>query len=151
MKLFCNMLQYVFPLLVAFPKLFALKLLQWCLTSDTFHFSFAVLGLLFGNGELPASRCCRSILLQNVPPQSPQVATVVIRAHGAQIFGRVQEEHGSNVDNQLAHEIALPKSHGLPLEAVRALITNKGSFRPVGHLWVAGCKACVAISKELVL
>ena len=83
-------------------------------------------------------------------PQSPQVASVVVREHGPQIFGRVQEEDDSNVENQLAHENAPPKSHGLQLEAVRALIASRGSFRPVGHLRVAGCKTRVAIEHHCV-
>ena len=42
-------------------------------------------------------------------PLSPGVASVVVTAHGAQIFRRVQEEEGSNADNHLAHELVLPK------------------------------------------
>ena len=49
------------PLLVAFPGLLAPKVLQWRSTSDTFHFGFAVLAQLFGNSDLLASRCGRSI------------------------------------------------------------------------------------------
>ena len=60
------------PLLVAFPKLLAPKLLQWCNTSDTFHFSSAVLAQFFGNSELPTSRCCPSRMLQDIPPRDLQ-------------------------------------------------------------------------------
>ena len=62
-----------FPrLLVAFPELLAPKLLQWRNTSNTFHCSLAGLAQLFVISELPTSRCCRSIMLQNIPPHSLQ-------------------------------------------------------------------------------
>ena len=55
------------------------------------------------------------------------------------------------MDNQLAHEaLALPKPYSLHLEAMCVLITSKGSFRPVGHLHVAGCKTRFAIEKKLL-
>ena len=53
------------------------------------------------------------------------------------------------MDNQLVHEIVIPESFRRPLEAARALITSKRSFKPVGHLRVAGCKTRVAIAKEI--
>ena len=49
-------------------KVLAPKLLQWCSTSYTFHFSFAVFAKLFGNGELPTSCCCCRIMLRSIPP-----------------------------------------------------------------------------------
>ena len=51
------------------------------------------------------------------------------------------------MDNRLA----LQKSYGPHLEAVCALITSKGSFKPVGRLRVAGCKTRVAIAKVTAL
>ena len=54
-----------------------------------------------------------------------------------------------NMDSQLAHEIfGLPQSYGFQLEAACMLNTSKGSFRPVGHSRVAGCKTRLAIAKQ---
>ena len=139
------------PSLIAFPELLAPMLLQWCYTSGTFTFSFAVLHDYLAIVTSNMSLLSQHNASRHSTPQSPQVASMVVREHGAQIFRRIQEQDGSNVDNQFAHENALPKAHGLQLEAIRALINSKGSFRHVGHLRADGCKRRAAIAKEIIL
>ena len=77
-------------------------------------------------------------------PQSPEVASVAVRAQGAQTFRRVQKEDGSNVDKQLK---IIQASVGGRLH----MDHQQGSFRPVGHLQVAGRKTHVAIAIEIAL
>ena len=78
-------------------------------------------------------------------PQSPEVASVFVRVQGDRTFRQAQEQDGSNVDNQIAHEtFAVPKSYGIPLEATCGLNASKCLSRPVGHSRVVGCQTGIA-------
>ena len=136
------------PLLVAFPGLLAPKVLQWRSTSDTFHFSFAVHAQLLGNSELLASRCCRSIALQDIPRRS-------LQKWQAWLSGRTVSKYSRRGWFQRGRPACASNGATKIIRASiggsYALIISKESFRPVNHLRVAGCAARSAIAKDIAL
>ena len=113
------------PTRVALPELLASKLLQWWSTPT------AVFAQLFGNKELPTSRCRHSIMLEGIPPCNVQKWCPSIPKGSRR--GWLQRGQSTCACN-----FCVTKVIWLSIGGRCPLNTSKGSFRPVAHSWVPG-------------